>query len=236
MSVKLNVLQGKRNIWRLARFRLGPRLVGLDRAGNMICYLSFNKSSKMGWTAVAEADDNSGIMYPMHWKAALVCEKLSKDGEVIRLGDRRLRIHTAGPVCIKLTYVVIILCAGMYAWLQYQLFKQWLNPPAREGIHELEESITYYPRLAANSAKSIWTEAPVPDTLRDEVTRYWAAAKHMARNTAESYGYNPKFEEEERRWHEQLEQARAEQVVEESSWRRYAAVGVMLAASCLTLW
>lgn len=78
------VLEG--HFWSLTRYRILPRFIGLDYAGNIIFYRSYRKQTIGGWTAVtlgAPGSSSSSFLssdmsavnvledgYPMHYKAS----------------------------------------------------------------------------------------------------------------------------------------------------------------------
>lgn len=77
------------HFWSLTRYRIGPRFLGLDYAGNVIFFRGYRKQSFGGWTAVTLGAPGAGGIftsdtsatnvledgYPMHYKAS---QKLQK--------------------------------------------------------------------------------------------------------------------------------------------------------------
>lgn len=79
-----NMLEG--HFWSLTRYRIGPRLLGLDYAGNVIFFPAYRKTGFGGWTAVtlgAPGTSASSLLssdmnavnvledgYPLHHKAS----------------------------------------------------------------------------------------------------------------------------------------------------------------------
>lgn len=79
-----SVVEG--HFWSLTRYRIGPRFLGLDSAGNILFYPNYRKESFGGWRAITLGSPNENFLssdtggtnvledgHPMHYKA---CRKL----------------------------------------------------------------------------------------------------------------------------------------------------------------
>lgn len=76
MSARQAVVENRRNIWRLARMRFGPRMFGLDGAGNIISFHAYGQNTRFGWISVTDGDSKYALMRPMHWQAATKRENM----------------------------------------------------------------------------------------------------------------------------------------------------------------
>lgn len=268
MSAKQAVVSNRRNIWRLARYKIGPRMFGLDRAGNLIFFRSFGKNSFLGWTGVVDGDSKFALTRPMHWKAATLRESLqampaeavaslAKESaedefdtkvspqrtvdatvmEIVALNDKRLRIMPFVSRVYKLFYLSCWFAVVFVFSVQYSRFRQWLNPPARAGVEDIENKIMAVPRLVVESVTTFFattTSPAVQSAVTDAVTPVVApvveAVKEQGAAAARKLGFRPEAEiQAERRAAEARIQMLNEQDDEEkSTWRRNALIGALL--------
>lgn len=224
------------HFWGLTRYRIGPRLFGLDFAGNVIFYPAYRKQSLGGWTAVTLgapgtpssaflSSDTSSVNvledgHPLHYKAskrlqAFVAEerriwlekakleakkkeaaaaaaaaaaassaKAGSDpaaapkteganmrveipSEQLRNYDSdqhfrdllaikcsqprfyssRLRISRLSTFLYKFFYFYLWAVFVSLIVQGYLMFRAWVNPPAREGLKNIEETVLHLPRL-----------------------------------------------------------------------------------------
>ncbi|CCW65142.1 unnamed protein product [Phytomonas sp. EM1] len=201
------------HFWGLTHYRILPRFLGLDAAGNVLFFPAYRKRGFGGWTAATlgapggflSADTTSANVledgYPMHhkasrklqeflaqerrrWKEAedALAEKSTdsanptttsnalpdeerveirgnydseqkfRDLMTVKLSNPRfynrvLRINPFVTFAYKAFY--------FYAWAVvislvvqgYLMFRAWVNPPAREGLKNLEAHVFHLPRL-----------------------------------------------------------------------------------------
>ncbi|CAJ1009444.1 hypothetical protein Q4I28_004758 [Leishmania naiffi] len=219
------------HFWSLTRYRILPRFLGLDFAGNVIFFSAHRRQTFGGWTAVtlgAPGSTNSGFLssdmsavnvledgYPLHYKAsrklqAFVSQErrrwqmkqaeamaaaaktkadsqaaaeatkstgeTAKSGKPISIeippehaasydGDQQFRdmlaIKCSQPrfytsqLRISRLATITYKCIYFYLWAVlislivqgYLMFRAWVNPPAREGLKNIEEHVLHIPRL-----------------------------------------------------------------------------------------
>lgn len=233
------------HFWSLTRYRILPRCLGLDFAGNIIFFSAYRKQSFGGWTAVtlgAPGSANSAFLssdmsavnvledgYPMHYKASrklqsFVAEErrrwqakseaakkkqaeavaaaakgtadtataadatkpaaegtnpadaAAKPAQAINVeipqehvasydSDQQFRdmlaIKCSQPrfytsqLRVSRLATLVYKCFYFYLWAVfislivqgYLMFRAWVNPPAREGLKNIEEHVLHVPRL-----------------------------------------------------------------------------------------
>lgn len=230
------------HFWSLTRYRILPRFLGLDLAGNVIFFPSYRKQTFGGWTAVTFgapggtpflSSDMSAVNvledgHPLHYRASrklqsFVAEErrrwqakadLAKKkeaeaaaaqakGKTAEAGQKMQEAAAAGAAavtnaarrqpefgaelkpehlanydseqqfrdmlaikCSQPRFSVSHLrvnrlatfcykCFYFYLWAVlvslivqgYLMFRAWVNPPAREGLKNIEEHVLHFPRL-----------------------------------------------------------------------------------------
>ncbi|KAG5501888.1 hypothetical protein JKF63_04158 [Porcisia hertigi] len=215
------------HFWSLTRYRILPRFLGLDFAGNVIFFPAHRKQSFGGWTAVtlgAPGSQSSAFLssdmsavnvledgYPMHYKAsrklqtfvaqerqrwqkkqseaAAAAAKKAAESQaaagatepakndpsfnveipaehVVSYGDDQqfrdlLAIKCSQPrfytsqLRVSNLATITYKCLYFYLWAVfvslvvqgYLMFRAWVNPPAREGLKNIEEHVLHIPRL-----------------------------------------------------------------------------------------
>ncbi|AYU79730.1 protein of unknown function - conserved [Leishmania donovani] len=258
------------HFWSLTRYRILPRFLGLDFAGNVIFFPSHRKQGFGGWTAVTLgapgsansaflSSDMSGVNvledgYPLHYKAsrklqafvaqerrrwqkkqaeamaaaakakadseaAAEATKMSaetaKSGQAINVAipqehmasyddDQQFRdmlaIKCSQPrfytsqLRVSRLATIMYKCLYFYLWAVfvslivqgYLMFRAWVNPPAREGLKNIEEHVLHIPRLLFSGCVYglVWlvrTAQPVIDPVVNFLTENfpqvnWGAA------------------------------------------------------------
>ncbi|KAG5476155.1 hypothetical protein LSCM4_05114 [Leishmania orientalis] len=219
------------HFWSLTRYRILPRFLGLDFAGNVIFFPAHRKQSFGGWTTVtlgAPGSTNSAFLssdmsavnvledgYPMHYKAsrklqAFVAQerrrwqrkqaeamaasaKCKAEGQVAanaasltadtakdspainvevpqeyvasydddqqfrdmlaikcsqpRFYTSQLRISRLATISYKCLYFYLWAVLVSLIVQGYLMFRAWVNPPAREGLKNIESHVLHIPRL-----------------------------------------------------------------------------------------
>ncbi|CAC9496728.1 conserved hypothetical protein [Leishmania infantum JPCM5] len=258
------------HFWSLTRYRILPRFLGLDFAGNVIFFPSHRKQGFGGWTAVTLgapgsansaflSSDMSGVNvledgYPLHYKAsrklqAFVAQErrrwqkkqaeamaaaakakadseaaaeattmsaeTAKSGQAINVAipqehmasyddDQQFRdmlaIKCSQPrfytsqLRVSRLATIMYKCLYFYLWAVfvslivqgYLMFRAWVNPPAREGLKNIEEHVLHIPRLLFSGCVYglVWlvrTAQPVIDPVVNFLTENfpqvnWGAA------------------------------------------------------------
>lgn len=142
-----------------------------DACGNIIYRGSYKGSGTFAWDVL---ETGSGHSYAVHWRAAA----LQKKETDIQLWDPKMRTGTRS-LWLKLTFGTMGCLAALVVGEEYQRFKGWLNPPAREGLWRLEESVTMGPRRTIASV--------VPQEVMDSVSAPLQEARSVA---AATLGYS----------------------------------------------
>ncbi|GET89493.1 hypothetical protein, conserved [Leishmania tarentolae] len=258
------------HFWSLTRYRILPRFLGLDFAGNVIFFPSHRKQGFGGWTAVTLgapgsansaflSSDMSGVNvledgYPLHYKASrklqafvaqerrrwqkkqaeamAAAEKAKADNEaaagatnmstetaksgqamnveipqehvqnynddqqfrdILAIKCSQPRFYTSQLRVSRLA-TIVYKCLYFYLWAVfvslivqgYLMFRAWVNPPAREGLKNIEEHVLHIPRLLFSGCVYglVWlvrTAQPVIDPVVNFLTENfpqvnWGAA------------------------------------------------------------
>ncbi|CAG9576452.1 conserved hypothetical protein [Leishmania major strain Friedlin] len=258
------------HFWSLTRYRILPRFLGLDFAGNVIFFPSHRKQGFGGWTAVTLgapgsansaflSSDMSGVNvledgYPLHYKASrklqafvaqerrrwqkkqaeamaaaakakadsdaaaeatTMAAQTAKSGQAVNVeipqehvatydNDQQFRdmlaIKCSQPrfytsqLRVSRLATIMYKCLYFYLWAVfvslivqgYLMFRAWVNPPAREGLKNIEEHVLHIPRLLFSGCVYglVWlvrTAQPVIDPVVNFLTENfpqvnWGAA------------------------------------------------------------
>jgi hypothetical protein len=155
------------------------------------------------------------------------------------LRKSQLRFHPFLGRFYKSAYWSVMGCGAVFLSVQYLLFRQWLNPPALEGLKKIEEKALSYPAVLAGRVEQWWTESPLPETVKGPTVEAIAQANQFARQSyvdlATRYGYNPNFETERLEYQRRLEADRSQSRQQSINWMKGGAFALLSAISVLCL-
>ena len=205
---------------------MGPFLA-LDSAGNLISKFQYSKTGRFGW--VAADSDKPGVTYPLHWQAQLRREQDKTATAIIPPWDPQLRLSLWPGRIYRVLYLTAVGALIVFMWTQYVIFKHWLNPPARQGLINIEGWLWYYPRIARDTS----CELPVVKECAVPACSVVTQFKQMALSAV---GFDPeraRRAEAERRAREEAERMAKRR--EAAAWKRRSLIAGLVAITALAL-